>query len=280
MQSARNPSRSAAIIILRKEGRRNWIFELPRITPEVDDRLDEGIDWLHTDPKHAAFIFAQLVREFPEHMDAYHHLGLALQNLGRKQEAFQIWQDGLDLALRFFPPRFSMQRDRLDWGFIENRPFLRLYYGLGYQYLKRAEFDRALEIFNNLLNLNPNDNQGIRGHAVECHFALDQPEGVLEVCRRYPYDALEDLMYGKVLAFLQLGKLRPAIKALRRAVEAYPLIAEELTKSRHRKPKGANEERITLRSPEQAYLYWKSSGRYWTSTPGAIDFVKVQARVL
>ena len=44
-------------------------------------------------------------------------------------------------------------------------------------------------------------------------------------------------------------------EALVLAVDNLPLVAQELVKERHRKPKGLRLDRVALWSPEQAYLY-------------------------
>lgn len=251
-----------------------WIFKLPRITEEVEDRLDEGIDWIEGNRERAESIFRKLIIEYPEHIDAYHHLGLTLELMGRTQEAFHTRERAVATALNFFPAHFSMDRDRLDWGFIENRPFLRLYHSFGLQLMKRGGREEALAVFENLLTLNPNDNQGARASAVECLFVLKRPDEVLSLCRQYPGEMMEQLLYGRALALFQLDKLREARKALDVAIKCYPLIAKELLKTKHRKPRGADERYVTLGSLAQAYLYWKQHGEYWVESDGALHFVR------
>ncbi len=274
MQDHRKTSPPAGIIILRLVGKNEWVFNLPRITQVVDDRLGEGIDQMDADPQQAASIFRQLIEEYPEHIDAYHHLGLALDQMGRNDEAFQVWRQAVDKALNFFPAHFSMDRDRLEWGFVENRPFLRLYHSYGLQLQKHGQIEEALGIFENLLGLSPNDNLGARALVVGCHFELKEPEGVLSVCRQFPDDGMEHLVYGKALALFQLGPPQEAGEALDFAAKCYPLIAAELSKTRHRKPRRMYKGRITMGGPDQAYVYWQDHGKYWADTPGAIEFLK------
>jgi tetratricopeptide (TPR) repeat protein len=274
MQNRPQPSKSNAVIILRQTAKHEWIFELPRITEEVDDRLGEGIDWMHGNLKRAESIFRELIRKYPEHIDAYHHLALTLHKMGKTEEAFVLWEKAVTMALQFFPAYFSMERDQLEWGFVENRPFLRLYHSYGLGLMKLGRTEDALQVFENLIALNPNDNQGVRALVVSCHFALKEPDGVLSVCRQYPGDNMEQLLYGRALALFQLGKMKQAGKALDLAIQCFPLIAEELLRSKHRRPKGCSERYVTMGSKEQAYLYWEEQGRYWTETSGAIDLLR------
>jgi len=274
MRKLGKSSSSGAIIILRQMEKHEWIFKFPRITEKVDDLLEEGIDWIDADPKRAASIFMNLVDEYPEHMDAYHHLALTLEQMGKKEEAFATWKLAIDTALKLFPAHFSMEQDRLQWGFIENRPFLRLYHSFGLQLMKRGETETALEVFEHLVALSPNDNLGARALVVGCRFELKEPEGVLSVCRQFSDDAMEQLVYGKALALFQLGKVKEAREALDIATKCYPLIAGELLKTKHRRPNSVDDQRITLGGPDQAYVYWQDQGSYWTGTPGAIEFLR------
>ncbi len=231
-------------------------------------------NWIDANPNRAAIIFRDLACEYPEHIDAYHHLALTLEKMGRTEEAFQIRKEGVAMAMQFFPPHFSMEQDRLEWGWVTNRPFLRLYHSLGLQLLERGQIEDALEVFENILTLNPNDNQGARGLVVECNFALNEPEGVLSVCRQYKGDGLPDLVYGRPLALFQLGRVEEAGRVLNLAIKYWPLVATELLRTRHRKPKGTNERYVTLGGQDQAYWYWKRQGKYWMQTPRAIDFLR------
>jgi tetratricopeptide (TPR) repeat protein len=166
-----------------------------------------------------------------------------------------------------------MEHDQLAWGFVENRPFLRLYHSYGWILMKRGEEEKALQVFENLLSLNPHDNQGARTFAVSCHFALHQPEGVLSLCKEYPDDALEALVYGRGLALFQLGKFKLAAKAMDLGIKYFPLIAAEIVNRKHRKAK-ADDQYVTPGSQQQADLYWQEQGRYWTETWGAIEHLR------
>ena len=124
------------------------------------------------------------------------------------------------------------------------------------------------------MSWNPDDNQGIRVLAIDCYFQLEQPEQVLEICDLFPEDGLAEVLYGRSLALYQVGEFERARDAMALAIENVPLVAHELIKSSHRKPRGMRMDRVALWSPEQAYLYWKEQGRYWKKTAGALHLVR------
>jgi tetratricopeptide (TPR) repeat protein len=268
------PSPLGGVIIARQMKKHKWILRFPRITGQVDDKLRKGINWLRSDPQCAECVFLELISDYPEYLDAYHYWALALERKGDQTQADQVREKAIKMALTFFPAHFAMDQDQLAWGFEENRPFLRLYHSFGLQLMEKGKTEEALNVFENMLVLNPNDNQGVRALLVGCHFALKQPYEVLSVCRQFPDDAMEHLLYGRALALFQGGEVKETEEALDFAIKSFPLIAKELLKAKHRKPKGTAERYVTLGSSGQAFLYWQEHGQYWIETPGAIEFVR------
>ena len=186
-------------------------------------------------------------------------------------ETFKEYQKEA-VALKISLKKFQIIFPNLDYQII--KLIAVAYDGLGLVYLEKKEVEKALSIFNNLLALNPNDNQGVRDLIVECNFALNRPEKVLRVCDKYPDDAMAHISYGRPLALFQLGKRDEAEKAMKNALKYLPLVAEELIKTKHKKPEGMMNGYITMGGPDEAYDYWKRVGKYWGDAEGAIDFVK------
>ncbi|MCI0605266.1 hypothetical protein L0156_19950 [bacterium] len=182
-----------------------------------------------------------------------------------------IWSDIVRDAMSLFPEDFYFGCDRLQWVFLENRPFLRAYHALGLCYLDNGETDKAFVHFMNMLDLNPNDNQGIRDLAVDCCFRLKRPKDALRICNRYKGDVMEGIVYGRPLALFQLGKRQLAATAMSFAIRTYPLIARELVKTKSVKPRNLRETQITLGGADQAYLYRQRNYAHWKNTPGSLD---------
>ena len=121
--------------------------------------------------------------------------------------------------------------------------------------------------------MNPNDNQGIRALLIDCYFRLGQPARVLTVCGRYRADITEEVLYGRPLALFQLQREDESRSALRKAIGILPLVAMELVKKTHRRPKNLDPGYVTMGGRDQAYLYWQQNGQYWQETPGALEMV-------
>ena len=265
----------AGALSVEPRGDESWEFDYPRLTQTIYDAFDGAIDsWNAGEVAYAEARYRQLLSDYPEFIDAYHHLAMLLDETGRAEEAFGLWQHAVELGLGYLPEAVRSGSGTLPWLFLDNRPFLRAYHGLALEFLERGRVEQALEAFLNLLAWNPNDNQGARALAVVCYFRLGRPEGVLEVSDRFTGDGMEDLLYGRPLALYKLGEVDRAREALAVAMEYLPLVARELVKKSHRKPKGLRLDSVALWSPEQAYLYWKERGRYWKEAPGALDLLR------
>jgi len=262
-------------LLVEARGEGDWEFVYPRLTTTIYGYFHDAIEsWEVGDVTFAEQRFRQLLSDYPEFIDAYHHLAILLEETGDEDEAYGLWRHAVRIGEEYLHDPVRASKGRLPWPMIDNRPFLRACHGLGLELRERGEVEGALSMFMRLLDWNPNDNQGIRSLAVDCHFLLDQPEGVLVICERYPDDGMEALLYGRPLALIQVGETGQAREALELAVEHLPLVAKELVKERHRAPKGFNPDRCTLWSPEQAYHYWLDQGHYWKKTEGALELLR------
>ncbi len=167
-----------------------------------------------------------------------------------------------------------MGEDLLEWCVIENRPFLRALYGYATALFDAGRLDAAHLLFNQLLALNPNDNQGARGAAVATAFALERPDEVLRICNKFKDDVMVESLYGRALALLQLGRKRLAEKALAKAIGLSPFVAEELmSKKGRRSRKKVATSFITVGGVEEARDFRQRFGKYWEETEGALEFL-------
>lgn len=91
-------------------------------------------------------------------LDAHAHLG-NLEFDRSPERAIIHYEVGIRVGELSLPPGFD---GVLLWGHIYNRPFLRCLYGYGLCRWRLGNFAEAQEVFERILSLNPNDNQGVR----------------------------------------------------------------------------------------------------------------------
>lgn len=253
---------------------KEWSFEFPRLDNRTYDLFHQALEDMDAGHfRQAERDLRLLVQGFPEFIDAYHHLALVLDRTRRSSEARQIWATAEAIGRGAFPTTFKHGKHRLPWVILENRPFLRTYHAWGLLLLENESVDDALAVFKAILAMNPNDNQGIRALLIDCYFRLAKPARVLAVCNRFPHDIMEEVLYGRPLALFQLQQEHESRVALLKALEIIPLVAMELVKKTHRRPKRLDPRYVTHGGRDQAYFYWKQYGRYWQQTTGALEFV-------
>ena len=228
-----------------------------------DGYIDEAIDEFRT-----------IIKKIPECIEAYNDLYLCHHYLGNNFEAFAILNTAIETFLPCIPNILFAKDQRLEWGWLENRPFLRLYANLGLESLKLKRFKEAKIIFDRLLNWNPNDNQGMREPALNCNLELGLLDDALAICSHYPDDMLSGTLYGKPLILLMQNQKEAAQQALMTAIERQPEVAKELIKTKHKAPKSLQPGYVTMGGDDQAYLYWKDFGKFWKRVTEADKLLK------
>src|SRR6188768_152525 len=129
-----------------------------RIVEELDKALEHRDDRKLSPSKYIKTL-RMLVDRYPHFIDGHAHLGYALMNEGKPKLALQACLDGLQVGERMIPKGYA---GLIEWGFLENRPFLRAAYGVVLSQLRLGQRNDALRLMDRLLTWDPNDNQGIR----------------------------------------------------------------------------------------------------------------------
>lgn len=266
---------------LEKVDEHEWKFDFSRDKWNSDEDLDRAIQKMDSDPQMAKRIFVSLLSTYPYHFDAYHHMALILGHERKYEEAFELRKTGVEKGFSLFPKEFDLTRDKLEWLWLENRPFLRLLHGLAIDYrFVQKDRKKEVEIYEQLLKFDPEDHQGCRLSATGCYFKLGMLDKILELGKAYKDDASPEIIYGQVLAYLMLGKHREAETYLKEALEYSPNVAKQILDKNHTKPKTEHgmEGYISMGGEDEAYLYWMEFGEYWDKTSNAIEFVRSHIR--
>jgi hypothetical protein len=91
-------------------------------------------------------------------LDAHSHLGNFVFD-HYPQDALRHYEVGLRIGEVSLGKGFT---GVLQWGNIDNRPFLRCMHGYGLCLWRLGRFEEAQYVFDRMLWLNPSDNQGVR----------------------------------------------------------------------------------------------------------------------
>jgi len=111
------------------------------------------------------------------------------------------------------------------WGFHQTRPYMRAMAGLAYTYLHSNQFQKAIDTWEEMLELNPNDNQGIRYELITALLAVKKYKDVEKLISDFEDDASATWLYSKAYLFYNQKNKKPlATKALMKAMMFNPYV--------------------------------------------------------
>lgn len=106
------------------------------------------------------------------------------------------------------------------WGILETRPYMRARAGLAACLADTGEESAAAAIIQDMLVLNPGDNQGMRYRLVGLLFGLERWEELTQLLKAYGDEPTADWRYARaLLSFLKNGAGAPANKLLLSALK-------------------------------------------------------------
>jgi len=251
-----------------------WAFDDELIDLSVHEELDKAIDCWHSgEPESAEKKLKAIILKNPWHIDAYHHLSMIYEENQMDFEAYLCCREAVRIGLTVIPDVFTWKSSQLIWGHLGNRPFLRAYHNLGLWLEKRKEIDEAITVFSNILSAGPNDNLGVRYILPKLWLEKGDLLSIIRHCKKLTDDYSPEIMYTYPLALVLSGEVEKAKPLLIEAKSQLPLVAKELTKKRHPKPKSNIYGGVTVGGADQAYEYWKEYGGFWSNSTQAMELM-------
>ena len=191
-----------------------------RAREQAEETLQEGLELLDAgDEEAAGRSFFKSIEIDPTYADGYNHLGnIALRRADWKQ-AESLYQK----ALRLAEPEVKDIPKGGFWGILESRPYMRALHGLGLTAWKDGRINEAISIFEQMLKLNPNDNQGVRYLIGPLFHQKGETAEAFKWYRKNIDDPHNIYNYG--LALFQQKKTEQAIEILILAISSNPYVA-------------------------------------------------------
>ncbi|AUX79298.1 tetratricopeptide repeat protein [Sinorhizobium fredii] len=238
------------------------------IVDELDAALDRRESGSLTEVRYLSALRG-IVQRQPQFIDGHAHLGYALLEQGKPKAALDACLQGLQLGENAIPASFA---GRIEWGFLENRPFLRAAHGAMLCRLKLGQRKEALTLMEKMLAWNPNDNQGIRfligSEYLRAGKTTKASRVFIEEADQYP-----PYHYELGLLHFQAGNPVAAATSLRPGFVANGYVAEILSGNPDPMPL-AIWHSSNLAEPEVAHDYVEQCGDLWRKTEGAIPFLR------
>lgn len=230
---------------------------------DVQDKISQITEDFADFPANAEKKLLQIIKKYPFAFDAYYYLGYHYFWQKKTTKSITLLEKGLSEAQKLFPKKLDIKKDQLHWGFIENRPFLRMFFQLGLCNMNHS-ISQSIKIFEDMISLNPDDNQGARALLMQCYFENNDMASAISLCKKYPDDTTPAISFGYVLA---LYNTKDIIKSKREGIEAIKwndMVAKEITKKHHKLIDSNRPEFVESGSAHEAYIYWGEFGKYWS----------------
>jgi len=223
---------------------------------QAEDILDQGLDLLDQGKEEeAGRYFFQSIEVDPTYADGYNHLGNIAWRNGDLKQAESLYRKAIELA---GPEVKDIPKGEF-WLILESRPYMRALHGLGLTAWKQGRIEDAIGVFKRMLELNPNDNQGVRYLIGPLYHQLGDLEEAAKWYERNGDDPYNLYNYG--FALIQLNKLEKAARILIFAIFSNPYIAPMLLDDKL--PKRDWWHSISWAEPEYAEEYMIEYSSWW-----------------
>jgi tetratricopeptide (TPR) repeat protein len=210
--------------------------------------------------------------------DAY--VLLAEEESNSAEEALEYYRKGVEAGGQALGPQGFKEYAGHFWGVLETRPYMRARAGLAATLNALGKVDAAISNYQDMLRLNPNDNQGIRDVLAGCLMQRGDIEALKKLLKQYDGDGSALWLYTQALvAFREYGASdKRAEELAKKAWSRNSHVPAVLTGTKKAKP--STNGYITMGGEDEAAYYVEEWGFYWLTTPGAADWLtKVAAEM-
>lgn len=213
---------------------------------------------------------AKVLELDPEHSDA--RLYLLGQSSLAPVDCIVVLRDIVTSAQRRLGMKAFREMTPHFWSHLETRPYMRARAALASALVGTGRREEAVAEYAGMLDLNENDNQGVR-HTLLCLLLeLSRPEAAGILLKRYKDDDGVAFGWCRILERHVSGEIRDAENALAAARKNNPNIERYLT-GQEPLPK-QKPEMYTIGSVEEAAIYAEDVISAWNAFPKSIEWLK------
>ena len=205
----------------------------------------------------------------PDCADAY--VLLAEEKAQSLEEAASLYLAGVKAGERALGKKVFKRDVGHFWSIIETRPYMRARVGLARCLWFLGEREEAVKHYQELLRLNPSDNQGIRYPLAAALLELGDINALQELLDKYDEPTAAWLYTKALVAYLKQGDTGEARERLQEAMDYNPHVVPYLL-GKKRLPKRLPES-IGFGDKDEAVVCAAEFGPGWHKTRGAIDWL-------
>ncbi|ABA88720.1 hypothetical protein Pcar_1474 [Syntrophotalea carbinolica DSM 2380] len=249
-------------------------FRKPASKKQLLDRAQEYIyDAWESSPARAVKLARQSLEISPDCADAY--VLLAELAAATIRERIELLRQGVTAGRRSLGKRYFKENEGHFWLELDSRPFMRATAALASLCWEIGQGDEAIELWREMLRLNPNDHQGVRYWLLSCLLELHRNGEAEELLKCYAGDVSAEWSFGEALLAFRAGGDTPAARRKFAAAQkqnphvlSYLLGLKDIPK---RQPKY-----ISIGDETEAVSYAARNLAGWAKTPGALEWLRAQ----
>jgi tetratricopeptide (TPR) repeat protein len=232
-------------------------------------------DAMEAPPARRVKLARQALEISPDCADAYILLADGAESA---EKAVELYQQGVEAGERAIGKKAFKQHKGYFWGMLETRPYMRARESLAQCLWSLGRHEEAAGHYRGILDLNPNDNQGVRYSLATLLLDLDRNDELDELLIQYDEDSSVEWAYSKtLLAFRKSGDSTKTNQLLKKAVKvnkhvpAYLLGEKQLPRDLP--------EYVSRGGEDEAIGYVVGNRRVWLNTSGAVSWLRKSAGV-
>ncbi|MFP3896418.1 MAG: tetratricopeptide repeat protein [Anaerolineales bacterium] len=247
--------------------------DIPPLTPlqEAQEVMYEA--WEARGRRRAALAH-QALRISKDCADAY--VLLAEETAETWEEARALYAEGVEAGERALGPESFAEHEGYFWGVLETRPYMRARAGLAECLWELGKHEEAIAHYQDMLRLNPNDNQGLRYILADCLLMQGDDKALEDLLDKYPDDVVADWPYTRaLLTFRQQGPSPQANRYLQEALDVNPFVPDYML-GRKRFP-DTLPDYVGFGDESEAVAYVYRALESWFETKGAMLWLAEQS---
>jgi len=247
--------------------------ELPSFPEETLTNEEKAIDLVLSaydcDPKTGFEKVMEALELDSDCIEAYEFLG-NINDFPPISDAF--YEKGISIGRKKFGAKYFKENKGHFWLLHETRPFMRCMHLHANCLYELNKIQESIEVFEEMIELNPNDNQGIRDQLLLYLIEVEDKSKFTKYDKQFKNDFMTFALFNRALfAFVSEGETKNTEIMLKRALSENKHVAKKLLSKRD---SIFDSDGYTTGSEEEADYYVSHAKRIWESKPGAMDWLK------
>ncbi|CAH0345440.1 SEC-C metal-binding domain-containing protein [Bacillus sp. CECT 9360] len=207
---------------------------------------------------------------YPNSPDAYNILAEYEKDPKERQK---LYLKGMEAGEKELGQAFFSENKGHFWGIVSTRPYMRLKFNYGLLLHDNGKLEEAIVQYEELLELNPMDNQGVRYELFVAYVEKGMLQKAESLLKQFDEGITANGTFNKLLIeYLKKGPSQKAKKLLKQAKDKNPYVIDYLT--RKKKLPRSTPATYGLGDESEAIIYAEQHLHIWTENMELVEWLK------